>query len=91
MSAAKASDMDIYLRGEPAVSVRDWRRHRPGLTAHERGIPELLMRNAIESAGLTVTKRTYCDFVPIAKLGEILKVGSVYNSTWLTRLDAFVR
>jgi SAM-dependent methyltransferase len=73
---------------EPAVSMGDWRCHRPGLTANERGIPELLMRNAIESAGLTVTKRTYCDFVPIAKLGKLLKVGSVYNSTWLTRLDA---
>ena len=73
---------------EPAVSMGDWRRHRAGLTANERGIPEPLMRNAIESAGLTVTKRTYCDFAPIAKLGKLLKVGGVYNYTWLTQLDA---
>lgn len=33
------------------------------------------MRNAIESAELTVTKRTYCDFAPIGKLGKLLKVG----------------
>lgn len=74
---------------EPAVSMGDWRHHRVGLTAHERGIPEPLMRNAIEAAGLTVTKRAYCDFGSIAKLGKLLKVGGgVYNNHWLTKLDA---
>jgi len=74
---------------EPAVSMGDWRLHRPGLTANERGIPEPLMRKAIESAGLTITRRTYCDFAPIAKLGKLLKVeGGVYSNYWLTQLDA---
>lgn len=73
---------------EPAIGMGDWRKPRPGLTANERGIPELIMRDAIEAADLHVVSRAYCDFAPIAKLGKIFGIRAVYNSPFLTRLDA---
>lgn len=73
---------------EPCISMGDWRQRRPGLTAHERGIPERIMRRAIEAAGLEVVSRAYCDFAPIAKLGKVLGARDIYNNRWLTRLDA---
>lgn len=78
----------FVLIREPAVSMGDWRYSRPGLTMHERGIPERLMRSAIESAGLEITNSIYCDFAPIAKLGKILKIENIYNSPAITKLDA---
>ena len=73
---------------EPAITMGDWRKGRPGLTPRERGIPEALMRQAIEKAGLEVVSRTYCDFAPIIKMGKVLRLRAVYNSPWLTWLDA---
>lgn len=73
---------------EPSVSMGDWRYPRPGLTTHERGIPEHLMRKAIDAAGLDVVSLSYCDFAPISKIGKLLGVPAVYNSQLLTLIDA---
>jgi SAM-dependent methyltransferase len=71
---------------EPIVSMGDWTRFRLGLTKRERGIPfdcfnELILRNGFE-----VTRRTFCVFPLVAKLGSILGI-KVYNSLFLTSLD----
>lgn len=71
---------------EPVVSMGDWRTHRRGLTARERGIPLPLMRRMIDAAGLAIHKETLAGFPLVRKLGD--KVGSsVHKSIFLTRLD----
>ncbi|MGA2991583.1 MAG: methyltransferase domain-containing protein [Candidatus Korobacteraceae bacterium] len=81
------------LVSEPRTSMGDWTHQRPGMTAHERGIPELILRNILVSAGLTlrshsrqkhwITKRFIQPYYDCP--GR-----SIYNSPALVRLDAWL-
>jgi len=74
---------------EPIVSMGDWRHPRRGLTRRERGIPLAVMERIIHQCGLTVERRTLCDFPLTPRLLRPL-VGQVFNSPLATRLDALM-
>ncbi len=71
---------------EPVISMGDWRRPRPGLTRHERGIPLHLLRGFIKDAGFTVVVENRCCFAPLMFVNRKLG-GDAYNSRALTFLD----
>lgn len=77
----------FMLVREPAVSMGDWRKPRRGLTRRERGIPERVMGEAIEAAGLTVVSKNNCDFAAVSKLSKALGVSRPFNNSALTLLD----
>jgi hypothetical protein len=71
------------------ISLGDWRRRRPGLTARERGIPLPLLREIVTAAGLAIERETPCIFAPLAAAGRRLGIRP-YASPALTRLDALL-
>lgn len=70
---------------EPVTSMGDWRHPRPGLTAHERGIPEAVFDSAFAAAGLRVVHSAPCMFPTTAKLN---KYGWGFKTARGVRLDA---
>jgi SAM-dependent methyltransferase len=74
---------------EPVYSMGDWTRPRPGLTKRERGIPAPILRAIFADTGLAIQREARCVFRPMARIGA-LTGRSVYNSRFLTRLDAMV-
>lgn len=76
----------LLLR-EPINSMGDWRRPRPGLTRHERGIPLGLLRDLIARVGFDVRHESLLGFRPIPILAQRLGIAA-YNSTVVTRLDS---
>ena len=74
------------LLREPIVSMGDWRKPRPGLTMHERGIPLTIMRRLIQQSGLQVKREGMCAFPPLTKLYKLIR-SDVYNSRVATILD----
>lgn len=47
---------------EPTASMGDWRKHRPGLTKKERGIPIEIFHHIISSSGFEIVSRKRCVF-----------------------------
>lgn len=74
---------------EPVVSMGDWRRPRPGLTRHERGIPGQLLENMIAATSLVVCQRNPCMFPTSSRLARLLRVNT-FNSPWITGLDSLL-
>ncbi len=77
------------LLREPIISMGDWRKVRPGLTKHERGIPAELLGQMIEAAELSVVREAFCAFSPLSKL--CAKLGfDMYNNRFLVAIDAML-
>jgi len=74
---------------EPIVSMGDWRRVRPGLTARERGIPLAILQRIVHDSGLLIERQALCDF-PLTR--RVLSVfwTHVYNSSVASRVDAVI-
>lgn len=77
----------IVLR-EPIVSMGDWRRPRPHLTALERGIPLPLLRRMVTEAGLQVVREAPCLFPPVGRAWKLVFGRPVQSSALGVRLDA---
>ncbi len=75
----------VLLR-EPIISMGDWRKPRPGLSKHERGIPLYLLRSFIERAGFRVMSESKCCFAPLMYVNRKLHARG-YNSRLLVLLD----
>lgn len=71
---------------EPIISMGDWRRPRPGLTRHERGIPKPILRAMVERAGFTVVREQECMFPLTRRLRPFLQ-GPVFNSPLAVAID----
>jgi SAM-dependent methyltransferase len=71
---------------EPIVSMGDWRKHRPGLTKRERGIPVRIFRQIISAAGFEIVSEKKCMFSLTGKLKYFIK-GPVYNSNTALFID----
>lgn len=74
---------------DPIISMGDWRRPRPGLTAHERGIPLEIFRNLLLEAGFAVEREAPSGFAPLARLYRLVN-RDIYNDWAGTRLDALL-
>jgi hypothetical protein len=71
------------LFSEPVISMGDWRRHRPGLTKRERGIPRHLLERAVRDAGFAVrsSRLGACALTP--QIGRVLR-----SNLYATRIGA---
>jgi SAM-dependent methyltransferase len=74
---------------EPITSMGDWRRPRPGLTPHERGIPRTLLRGILADAGFTVEHEALIGFPLIANTWRWFGRPPYNNGGW-TLLDRVV-
>jgi SAM-dependent methyltransferase len=74
---------------EPVISMGNWMRPRPGLTKHERGIPDELFAQIIAQAGFHVVSKSYCMFPLIPRLWSAFG-GVAFNSTIASRLDSLL-
>jgi SAM-dependent methyltransferase len=72
---------------EPIVSMGDWRKPRPHLTRHERGIPLEILKAIVRSSGLEITRATLCGFVPVQRAFAIFR-DDPYNSPLAASIDA---
>ena len=77
-----------FILREPVISMGDWRRPRPGLTKHERGIPPKLLQSILTTHGFYITKATPVMVPLIPRFARLLGIRHAYNSSWLVRLDA---
>lgn len=79
----------FMLLREPVVSMGDWRRPRPGLTRHERGIPVDLLRQFVRDAGFGIVRESPCVLPPFTKL--VARAGIMpYSRSWTTRIDSLL-
>jgi SAM-dependent methyltransferase len=88
MARCTAPGGQVLVR-EPVVSMGDWRKPRRGLTRRERGIPDRILLDALQSAGLRTVRAAYCMFPLVLLLGQKLSVDT-FNSAAVTRLDAIL-
>jgi len=72
---------------DPIISMGDWRQPRPGLTAHERGIPLGIFRDLLQQAGLSIEREAPSGFAPLTKLYQLLN-RDIFNDWAGTWLDA---
>lgn len=75
---------------EPIVSMGDFRRPRPGLTAHERGIPHAMMDGFLCDAGLTIVRKSLCQTPGPFQLARRLGVTRPNDTRWFVILDALI-
>lgn len=78
----------LILR-EPIGWLGDFRRPRPGLTRHERGIPHRLMDRLLAEAGLTVAAKSFASFPGPRELAWRLGHNPWDHAGWV-RLDALL-
>jgi SAM-dependent methyltransferase len=74
---------------EPIVSMGNWRDTRPGLTKHERGIPQKLLEQYFEDAGMTIVTKSYCVFPGVTRLWRLFG-GYAYNNPIASRFDSWL-
>lgn len=72
---------------EPITSMGDWRRPRPGLTAHERGLPWPLVAATAERAGCKLEFGQMAGFAPLVWLAPRVGLRFPWNSPTFVRLD----
>ncbi len=77
-----------FVVREPVISMGDWRRPRPGLTKHERGIPPKLLQSILATHGFRIMKATPVMVPIIPPFARLLGIRYAYDSPWLVRLDA---
>jgi len=81
----------FLLLREPIVSMGDWRLPRPGLTQQERGLPLEWLDRSLAEAGYRVRRRTCCNFLPLAWVGDKLGVPVYAHSCWTSLDEALCR
>lgn len=75
----------IMLLREPVISLGDFTQPRPGLTAHERGIPSALLRRMFASAGLRTMRIAHARNQPFFRM--LAKLGINGNTRIAVRID----
>jgi SAM-dependent methyltransferase len=72
---------------EPTVSMGDWRKHRSGLTANERGIPLPIFEDLLRQPGFEAIHVSRCMFSLTSRLGVLTHDRAAYGSSWIVKLD----
>jgi SAM-dependent methyltransferase len=78
----------ILLMKEPISTMGDWRKPRPGLTKHERGIPLKLFREILHELDFKIIKESFC-FSMTAFICKLLK-RPVYKNKLYLKVDKFL-
>lgn len=78
----------LLLR-EPVGWLGDFRRPRPGLTRHERGIPHGLMDRMLVAAGFTIAARSFASFPGPRELASRLGQNPWDSARWV-RVDSLL-
>lgn len=73
---------------EPIVSLGDFRKSRPGLTANERGIPPQIMAQMLADAGLVIRAHSLAGFPVIQRLALGLGIAAPWENRGFVALDA---
>lgn len=79
-------DGHLIIR-EPIVSMGDWRKPRPHLTRHERGIPLEILKSIVRSNGLDIVRITLCGFRPVQRAFAVFR-DDPCNSRLAVSIDA---
>lgn len=77
----------LVLR-EPIVSLGDFRRPRPGLTANERGIPHRLMDRMLDAAGFDLVRKSFAGFPGLRQVASRIGIGQPWDHAAFVRADA---
>lgn len=77
----------LILR-EPVVSLGDFRAPRPGLTAHERGIPHRLMDRMLAGAGFAVKAKSFAGFPGLQAIARRLGINQPWDHPGFVAADA---
>lgn len=79
----------FFLLREPMHSMGDWTKKRPGLTKHERGIPQAYLENIIRNAGITIVQKHYFGFMG-SFLDRLFNGASFLHSRAFLRIDRYL-
>jgi SAM-dependent methyltransferase len=77
------------LLSEPIVSMGDWRKKRPGLTANERGIPEKILNETIQKFNIHIVQKHYFACMT-SFFVRITKGHSFFRSQYYYILDKYL-
>lgn len=77
----------LVLR-EPIVSLDDFRRPRPGLTAHERGIPHALMDRMLQDAGFNLRHKSFAGFPGLQQVIRRIGITDPWDNPGFVAADA---
>jgi SAM-dependent methyltransferase len=80
----------MFIVREPVISMGDWRRPRPGLTKHERGIPPKLLQLILTNHGFHIVKAAPVMVPLVPRFAHLIGIRHSYNVSWLVRLDALL-
>lgn len=89
LARVMAPGAPLILR-EPIVSLGDFRRPRPGLTAHERGIPHRLMDTLLKQAGFEPVRKSFAGFPGLRQAALRAGIAQPWDSPGFVALDALV-
>jgi len=78
----------LLLR-EPIISMGNWREKRPGLTKHERGIPEKIFADIFNKENIQVIEKHY-HFTMTSFFRRIFKNSAFFNSKVYYILDKYL-
>jgi SAM-dependent methyltransferase len=77
----------MFLFREPIVSMGDWRKHRPGLTRNERGIPLRIFNRVYKRLKFRRVNTALCFTKPFDLLAARMFKIHPHNETWYVRVD----
>lgn len=80
----------LLILREPIVTMGNWESVRPGLTANERGIPWLWLRQTLTKQGWIIKKETPAIFPPLMSLMRKMGLFSPLKYLFYTYLDALI-
>ena len=72
---------------EPVVNMGDWRKARPGLTKHERGIPAKHMDQALRIAKFEIISRQPCVNPVVGRIAAKFSTSEPFNSEKIVLAD----
>jgi SAM-dependent methyltransferase len=77
----------LFVLREPISSMGDWRKGRPGLTVHERGLPMEWFENLARAKGFRILARRACMFSPLSAISKKLRISHPFATMPIVRID----
>jgi SAM-dependent methyltransferase len=77
----------LFVLREPISSMGDWRKGRPGLTAHERGLPIQWFETLAQDHGFRIVARRACMFAPLSAVAKKLRITAPFAAMPIVRID----